>query len=51
MNIAAAKRALQGSLAVGLIGAAFSGVLAYRELFGSWALTCPTPGAPGTGFG
>jgi hypothetical protein len=46
------KRALQIILGVGLFGAAFSGVLSYREIFGaSPALTCPSPGAPGTVFG
>ncbi len=45
------KRALQVILGVSLFGAAFSGVLAYRELFGATAVSCPAPGAPGTVFG
>jgi uncharacterized membrane protein len=36
---------------VSLAGLVFSGVLTYRELFGTQALTCPSPGAPGTIFG
>ncbi len=45
------KRALQVILGVSLFGAAFSGVLSYRELFGATAVSCPAPGAPGTVFG
>lgn len=45
------KRALQVILGVSLFGAAFSGVLTYRELFGATAVSCPAPGAPGTVFG
>jgi hypothetical protein len=45
------KRALQVILAVATFGACFSGVLTYRELFGSAAAVCPSPGAPGTVFG
>jgi len=45
------RRALQVILAVSLFGAAFSGVLTYRELFGTAAVACPAPGAPGTVFG
>jgi hypothetical protein len=45
------KRALQAILAVGVFGLVFSGVLSYRELFGSAAVACPAPGAPGTVFG
>ena len=45
------KRALQVILAVAVFGASFSGVLTYRELFGSAAAVCPSPGAPGTVFG
>jgi len=45
------KRALQAILAVGVFGLVFSGVLSYRELFGSAAMACPAPGAPGTVFG
>ena len=32
-------------------GLIFSGVLSYQELFGTSAITCPAPGAPGTVFG
>ena len=45
------KRALQIILAISLFGAAFSGVLTYGELFGTTAVSCPAPGAPGTVFG
>jgi hypothetical protein len=45
------KRALRIILAVSLFGAAFSGVLTYRELFGQAAAVCPSPGAAGTVFG
>jgi uncharacterized membrane protein len=45
------RRALQVILAISLFGAAFSGVLSYRELFGTAAVTCPAPGSPGTVFG
>lgn len=45
------QRALQYVLALGLFGTMFSGVLTYGELFGSSALSCPAPGAPGTVFG
>lgn len=45
------KRALQMVLAVSLFGVAFSGVLSYREVFSRSAVSCPTPGAPGTVFG
>jgi uncharacterized membrane protein len=45
------RRALQAILAVALFGLVFSGVLSYREVFGSAAQTCPAPGAPGTVFG
>ena len=45
------KRALQVILAVSLFGVGFSGLLTYRELFGSATLSCPSPGAPGTVFG
>lgn len=46
-----ATRALQVILVVSLFGAAFSGVLTYREIFGASAVACPAPGAPGTVFG
>ena len=46
------KRTLQLILAVGLFGAAFSGVLSYQELLApSPVMACPSPGAPGTVFG
>ena len=45
------QRALQFVLALSLFGTMFSGVLTYGELFGSSALSCPAPGAPGTVFG
>ena len=45
------KRALQGILGVSLFGVLFSGVLSYREVFGSASVVCPSPGAPGTVFG
>lgn len=44
-------RALQSILAVSLFGVLFSGTLTYREFFGASALSCPSPGAPGTIFG
>ena len=50
MNTRRMKRALQGTLFVSVCGAAFSGVLTYRELFAS-ALACPSPGASGTILG
>jgi ABC-type tungstate transport system substrate-binding protein len=46
------QRALQAILTVAVIGLVFSGVLTYREFFGSGAIaSCPSPGAPGTVFG
>ena len=45
------RLALQILLGIGLFGAAFSGILTYQELFGSSAVSCPAPGAPGTVFG
>ena len=45
------KRALQSILAISLIGVAFSGTLTYREFFTASALSCPSPGAPGTILG
>jgi hypothetical protein len=45
------KLALQWIFAISLFGVIFSGTLTYRELFGSTALACPAPGAPGTVFG
>lgn len=46
-----ANKALQIILAISIFGVAFSGVLSYRELFGTAATSCPAPGAPGTVFG
>jgi hypothetical protein len=40
------RRALQVILGISLFGAAFSGVLSYRELLGTAAVSCPSPGAP-----
>lgn len=45
------KRALQIILGISMFGAVFSGVLSYQEVFGTSAITCPAPGAPGTVFG
>lgn len=45
------RRALQWVFGISLFGLAFSGVLSYRELVGTSALSCPAPGAPGTVFG
>lgn len=45
------KRALQWIFAISLAGIAFSGTLTYREFFTGTALSCPSPGAPGTIFG
>ena len=45
------KRALEWIFGISLFGVVFSGTLTYRELFGSTALSCPAPGAPGTVFG
>jgi hypothetical protein len=45
------KRALTLILAISVFGTLFSGVLTYGELFGEQALSCPSPGAPGTVLG
>jgi uncharacterized membrane protein len=45
------KRALQVILAISVVGVAFSATLTWRELFGASALSCPSPGAPGTILG
>lgn len=45
------RAALRTVLGISLVGACFSGVLTWRELFGASALSCPAPGAPGTVFG
>jgi uncharacterized membrane protein len=44
-------RALQIAFVLSLCGVAFSGVLTYQDLFGATALSCPSPGTPGTIFG
>jgi hypothetical protein len=44
-------RALQIAFGLSLAGTLFSGVLTYRELWGSSALACPAPGAAGTVLG
>ena len=46
-----AVTALKVILGLAIFGTLFSGVLTYRELFGTSALSCPAPGAPGTVFG
>ena len=45
------KRALQLVFGLSLMGVAFSGTLTYHEFFGTSALSCPSPGAPGTILG
>lgn len=45
------RRTLRVILAVSVLGILFSGVLTYLELFGKTAVSCPTPGAPGTILG
>ena len=45
------RLALKIILGISVIGILFSGTLTYQELFGSTALSCPAPGAPGTVFG
>jgi len=45
------KRALQLILAIGIVGAAFSGTLTYRELCGAASTGCTMGGAPGTILG
>ena len=45
------RTALKAVFGISLFGACFSGVLTWRELFGSSAMACPSPGAPGTVFG
>lgn len=46
-----AKRALQIILVIGLCGLTFSGYLSYQEFFNPAALSCPSPGEPGTILG
>jgi len=46
-----AVTALRLILGLSAFGVVFSGVLTYRELFGTTALSCPAPGAPGTVLG
>jgi hypothetical protein len=43
--------ALKIVFCIAVFGLLFSGVLTYQEVFGSAALSCPAPGAPGTVFG
>ena len=45
------RRALWTVFVLGVAGTLFSGTLTYRELFGATALSCPSPGAPGTLLG
>ncbi len=45
------RTALRLIFVVSCLGLGFSGVLTYRELWGSSALSCPSPGAPGTILG
>ena len=45
------RRALWTVFVLGLAGSIFSGTLTYRELFGTSALSCPSPGAAGTLLG
>jgi hypothetical protein len=45
------KRALYIILGISLFGVAFSGTLAYRELFGHAVAVCPSPGPAGTVLG
>jgi hypothetical protein len=45
------QTALRTAFALSLAGTCFSGVLTYRELFATGALSCPAVGAPGTIFG
>ncbi|MEA3247750.1 MAG: hypothetical protein U9Q74_16495 [Gemmatimonadota bacterium] len=45
------ERALKIVFALSLAGVVFSGTLTAQELFGSSALSCPAPGAPGTILG
>ena len=45
------RTALKVVFGISLFGACFSGVLTWRELFGASAMSCPSPGAPGTVFG
>jgi uncharacterized membrane protein len=44
-------RILRLIFGLSLFGTIFSGALAYKELFGQSAMSCPAPGAPGTVFG
>jgi hypothetical protein len=45
------RAALRIIFVVSLAGLGFSGTLTYQELWGTGAVTCPAPGAPGTLFG
>jgi len=44
-------KALKIIFVITIIGVIFSGTLTYKEFFGSSAISCPSPGAPGTVFG
>jgi uncharacterized membrane protein len=46
-----ARRALLVILVIGLCGLVFSGYLSYQEFFNPTALSCPSPGEPGTILG
>lgn len=50
VNVARLRHAMWVVFLVSLAGIGFSGVLSYREIFGS-AASCPSPGAPGTILG
>jgi len=43
--------ALQALFIIGFGGLLFSGILSYQEVFGTSAIACPSPGAPGTVLG
>jgi hypothetical protein len=45
------RTALRIIFVVSLAGIGFSGSLTYQELWGTAAVSCPAPGAPGTLFG
>lgn len=45
------RTALKAVFGISLFGAVFSGTLTWQELFGASAMSCPSPGAPGTVFG
>lgn len=45
------RTALRIVFIVSLAGLGFSGVLTYREIWGTGGASCPSPGAPGTILG